>query len=192
MLLQPALVGHETQKFRRYPGFAGRQMVHAEKPSFALSCGDRSVHAAAYNGRSGRRQAAGGAHSHHWFCALSQPTCARIHRKDKPTFNSTHMNNFCITTEPCASMDTGISAIPSQNDCADSHHAGGPTNVLSTPAAPKRSTTIAEVPYIKPDSTHSWKKCLEIMEEHDKLMLNGWKDELNNLLIFVRSCARWQ
>lgn len=45
---------------------------------------------------------------------------------------------------------------------------------------------MTEAPYVKPDSTQGWKKCLEIMDAHDKGMLDSWKDELNNLLIFVR------
>ena len=38
----------------------------------------------------------------------------------------------------------------------------------------------------KPDSTECWNECVKIMVAYDESMVKGWKDELNNLLIFVR------
>lgn len=37
----------------------------------------------------------------------------------------------------------------------------------------------------EPDSTEAWKHVIETMAEYDEKMVAGWKDELNNLLIFV-------
>lgn len=40
--------------------------------------------------------------------------------------------------------------------------------------------------WIKPDSAQAWEKVVETMTKYDDKMVEGWKDELSNLLIFVR------
>ena len=38
----------------------------------------------------------------------------------------------------------------------------------------------------KPNSAEGWKHCVRTMAVYDEKMVGGWKDELNNILIFVR------
>ena len=38
----------------------------------------------------------------------------------------------------------------------------------------------------KPNTTSGWKIITDTMAKYDKKILGGWKDELGNLLIFVR------
>lgn len=42
-----------------------------------------------------------------------------------------------------------------------------------------------------PDATKGWKTVVDTMAEYDAKMVSGWKDELGNLLIFVRPTSRF-
>lgn len=36
-----------------------------------------------------------------------------------------------------------------------------------------------------PTSGEGWQRCLQTMTEHDNHLIDGWKEELSNMLIFV-------
>lgn len=42
-------------------------------------------------------------------------------------------------------------------------------------------------PWKKPDSTEPWNYVIKTMASYDDNMVEGWKEELGNLLIFVRT-----
>lgn len=71
------------------------------------------------------------------------------------------------------------------SDCHAANHASASHPRVSNLSGSGLAAAANEGAYNKPDSTDGWKKCLDIMDENDSSMLSGWKDELNNLLVFV-------
>jgi hypothetical protein len=45
--------------------------------------------------------------------------------------------------------------------------------------------SMLSAPFEKEDTTEAWKKCAEVIMDHDKARLEGWKDQLSSILVFV-------
>lgn len=64
---------------------------------------------------------------------------------------------------------------------------GVSTTVLDPPQGPE--VTEPAKPWKKTDSDQAWEKVVKVMTEYDDKMVERWKEELSNLLVFVRHFA---
>lgn len=63
---------------------------------------------------------------------------------------------------------------------------GGTPAYVGEPEDPAGIDLTGQPESLKPDTVETWKHVLATMKKYDEKMVANWKDELSNLLIFVR------